>query len=43
MLRVARGRPDLTAPCLSLFLLFAILCGCADCFLAVGFFSYFFV
>ena len=43
MLRVASGRPDLTAPCLFLFLLFDILCSLSSRFMAVGFFSCFFL
>lgn len=43
MLWVACGRSTLDTPRLLLFLLFAIVCGCSGRFLAVGFFSFFFV
>lgn len=43
MLRVACGCSALDAPRLLLFLLFAIVCRCFGRFLAVGFFSFFFV
>ena len=43
MLQVACGRPALDTPRLPLFLLFAIVFRCSGRFLAVGFFSFFFV
>lgn len=43
MLWVTRGRPALDAPRLLLFLLLAIVFRCFGRFLAVGFFSFFFV